>query len=277
MQDWRKAYAARDWDKVENWWRHSEDKEELCALLAQLQRDVPHQLQVNGMEERTEYVHPRDAPAEWKGAAKILFMGELEAKALGGPEPELEEWKKLCIRIRSILQNMLAEAKEPTTGDPTMSRAAHAREAMAFLDQVERESLWMQAQIDPEGDNSVGREWLQAVIAQAAQAAFWAGIHTRAADTKEFEAHSVRGKKVLAGAKTGAAWLRRSHAETTARILRSMDDYVAFSFSVARAAALTFQNHLGTSAAANRKLYTRHRQSKKVGTVPPMSQPDRVK
>jgi hypothetical protein len=85
MTRWGLAYDARDWDQVEKWWRTCEDPQELQVLLNQLRRDVPRLLLENGIEEDVRHVLPDEAPEEWRGGANILFLGELEAKALAIP------------------------------------------------------------------------------------------------------------------------------------------------------------------------------------------------
>ena len=82
MTGWRLAYDSRNWDEVENWWRACDNRHDLQVLLDQLRWDVPQLSLENGMEKDARHVFPEEAPEEWRGGAEILFLGELEAKAV---------------------------------------------------------------------------------------------------------------------------------------------------------------------------------------------------
>ncbi|WP_149140709.1 hypothetical protein [Gemmobacter caeruleus] len=93
MTNWQNLYAQRDWDVLDEWWRHYADRTDARKLLERLQADVPRCTRQNGMETKQEFVRPDEAPEQWKGAAEILYLGELEALVEGEPRPEPEMWR----------------------------------------------------------------------------------------------------------------------------------------------------------------------------------------
>ena len=204
MTGWRLAYDSRNWDEVENWWRACDNRHDLQVLLDQLRWDVPQLSLENGMEKDARHVFPEEAPEEWRGGAEILFLGELEAKAFGDPADEVSQWEDLSANTAAIMQGFL-NAQEVTEGYRALSRSAHAETALELLETIEREAAAMCAEIDPDGTNASERSWLMGVIAQAAVAAFTAGVHARAAAGKEIEHHAVRGNKVLKGTQSAGA------------------------------------------------------------------------
>lgn len=257
MANWRTAYESHQWDEVENWWRSCDDVEQLRALFRQLQRDVPRVKIVNGTEEMEEFVHPSDAPEGWRGAAQILFLGELEAKIEGDPAPELEEWQHLADQAASMMREYLG-AKEPTTGHRSLSRAAHAEAVLCHLESIDRDTKIMCAELDPDGAQPGDRAWLKAVIAQAALAAFNAGAHARAAVGKAIEQHAVRGKNTLASAQKGGRVRSEEAKRNKNDVIAAMNTYIATGNSMRSAAIRTYNDKIGTSAEGNRKIYQRH-------------------
>lgn len=76
------------------------------------------------------------------------------------------------------------------------------------------------------------------------------------------------GRKSALGAREGARQLRAKNKPRSAAVLERMTE-LQRSHTVKRSAELAFNEGLGSSAEANRKLWVRH---KKAGTLPPMSQ-----
>lgn len=268
MGNWQQAYDAGDWASVENWWRASEDLGQLCGLLEQLKRDVPRVVWVNGMEEREEFVLPRDAPRQWKAAATMLFMGELEAKIMGNPQPEHLEWQETCYKVIDQMRAFLT-AQEQTKGHQSMSRAAHAETVLELLATIDRDAGLMCAQLDPAGDQPEDREWLRAVIAQAALAAFHAGSHARAAVGKAMEQHAVRGKIIQESGLKGGRVRAEQKKELKQAIIDAMGELIAKGLPVSAAAQKVAKRGIGASAEGNRTAYKRHLRAKKIGPTPP--------
>ena len=271
MSDWRAYYMARNWDALDTWWRHCDELTQLRAFRDQLRTDLPGKMLFNGMEQRLVDIHPRDAAPDWKGAAEILFLGELEAKIEGEPPTEMEIWYDLRAEVSAVMQAMLGEDKEPTQGDAALSRSAHAKTCLAYFDQLDLETAGMLGELDPQNSNPEDQEWLRAVIAQAALAAFRAGAHAQAANGKVFEAHAVRGKKVHDGAKMSGAGTRSLTAKRAFAVLRSMNQLIAQGHTIRRAAYLTAEKGTGSSGDANSKIYDRRKGAKYLGHGGPLS------
>ncbi|TXI03632.1 MAG: hypothetical protein E6Q73_04360 [Pseudorhodobacter sp.] len=262
MSGWKSAYDRRDWDEVENWWRACDDTVALQALLEQLRRDVPRERLENGMEEDERHVLPEGAPEAWRGGATILFLGELEAKALGDPVEETEQWAELSEKTAIMMQGFL-KAQEVTQGHRALSRSAHAEAALEFLETIERETAAMCEEMDPEGTNPDDRSWLKAVIAQAAVAAFTVGVHARAAVGKEIEQHALRGRKNLTSAQAGGKARSAAAKQQIKAVISEMCELIDKGHSKSAAAMIASNKGIGTSKEANRKTYQRHGPKKK--------------
>lgn len=262
MSGWKSAYNKRDWDEVENWWRACDDPVALQALLDQLRRDVPRERLENGMEEDERHVLPEGAPEAWRGGAEILFLGELEAKALGEPVEETAQWAELSEKTAIMMQGFL-KAQEVTQGHRALSRSAHAEAALEFLETIERETTAMCDEMDPESTNHDDRSWLKAVIAQAAVAAFTVGVHARAAVGKEIEQHALRGRKNLTSAQAGGKARSAASKVKNDVVIAEMSNLMDKGHSMSASANIACNKGLGTTKAANRKTYQRHGPKKK--------------
>lgn len=262
MTGWRLAYDSRNWDEVENWWRACDNLHDLQVLLDQLRWDVPQLSLENGMEKDARHVFPEEAPEEWRGGAEILFLGELEAKAFGDPADEVSQWEDLSANTAAIMQGFL-NAQEVTEGYRALSRSAHAETALELLETIEREATAMCAEIDPDGTNASERSWLMGVIAQAAVAAFTAGVHARAAAGKEIEHHAVRGTKVLKGTQSAGAATAAANWPKRKALLAEMNRLIALGHTKSDAARLASKKGLGTSFEANRKALYRAEKAQK--------------
>lgn len=73
------------------------------------------------------------------------------------------------------------------------------------------------------------------------------------------EMHFLRGQKSIASASAGGQARAQKSRPNTQAVLRAMERHLEGGKSVARAADLAHRNGHGTSAEANRKLWTRHR------------------
>lgn len=258
MSDWMTLYARRDWNGLDNWWRHCENAEEVAAFLKRLQADVPKVARQNGMEQLTDHAHPTEAPDEWKGAAEILLLGELEAAVSGDPEPVPDQWRRSREEVSNLLR-ALKDAEEVTTGDPALSRVAHAKTALDMLDSIDSCVSMMANEIDPDCNNPDGREWLIAFAEEIVSIAFDAGAHTRAAIGKEIEGHAIRGQKTILSARQGGLVRRLTKAPMTAAVLARMEELSDRGFSISRAAQIAAKEGLGSSSNANRQLSKRYR------------------
>ena len=152
MPDWTDIYERREWDKLENWWRHSEDGDALCALLAQLEADVPKVTVRNGMEVEVRHVRTNEAPPDWKRAVQFLELGELKTKVEGDPPSNAEIWRHDRAMISAQLRSLVG-AGEVTMGDKTVSRASHAATSLALLNSTDFCVQAMADEIDPVGGN----------------------------------------------------------------------------------------------------------------------------
>ena len=268
MSDWRTDYAARKWTNLKNWWPYCADMDELREFLAWLERDVPKITITDRMEELQDFIHPKDAPEEWRGAAEILLMGELKATVEGDPPSELEEWSETANRTAAIMRTFLADTDDGQTGNSKgrgnpLSRSAHAKDALEYLSRVDRDRKLMCAEIDSDGDTPEDRDWLSAVIAQAALAAFNAGVHAQIAIGKDIEKYALTGKLVQQGAASGGYMRSSAVKHAKDRMLAEMKRLTAVGYSIRKASQLAKENGHGTSAAANRKAFYRDLTRKK--------------
>ncbi len=253
MTDWRVLYDQRDWAEIENWWRDSDNLEELKAFREQLRRDVPKVTRENGMEKFTDFVRPSEAPEEWRDAAAILRLGELDARIDGDPPTASEEWKRLRDAIAETLSDLI-EADEVTFGDAALSRATHARLSLDQLVQIDRQIVWMCGEIEAEN-----RDWLAEALFSAAVSAFSAGVQAQLAAGKGIELHATRGQKVLRGASDSGKQRRAKTKPKTQAVLEHMQTSVDRGHTASAAAKHAFTAGLGTSVGANRKIWTRNR------------------
>lgn len=213
----------------------------------------------NGAESVKAHVHPDRAPPEWKGAAKILRIGELEAYVEGPPPTMLERWAEEQARVRKLMAQY-RDDDEVTEGDPSLSRGAHASEVFALFEGIHFVTELMCDQIDPDQGSS-DRAWLRETLSEVALLAFHAGAHARAADGKVIEGDAVRGAKVIAGARKSAEMTSALKSGKTAAILAAMKRQLAEdpTCTVRKAARTVYKQGLGASEEANAKLYHRHR------------------
>jgi hypothetical protein len=258
MTDWQERYAKRDWAWLDDWWRRFDDREGAALLLERLRADVPRLDRRNGMEMQNDYVTPREAEEKWKGAAEILYLGELEAWVEGEPISVPDQWEHERARIEALLREF-AGAREVTKGDPSLSRRTHAHEALESLASIDFCTSAMSKEIDADGQHPADREWLISFSREIAFLAFNAGSHARAAIGKKAEAHAVRGEKVHSAARSGGESRRQQTKPEADRTLQRMRELIDKGHTQKRAAELAYADGYGTSADANRKLLNRHR------------------
>lgn len=265
MTEWRRLYAARDWAALEDWFWRTQDTEGRAQLLASLKRDVPTRRQVNGTEAQEAYVTEVEAPKEWKGAARILELGELEAmvEQEAGLEPVgyATAWRDGVETIRERLAALL-DAEEVTEGDPSLSRRALAEFGLRALNQIDIVVALMADEIDPDRVDPDSREWLEQALLEAAFWAYRVGLADRGAAAKTIEVDAVRGRNTIGGASLGGQMRSAATKDATTSIIKEMQRLVGDRHSVKRAAELVHQRGLGTSPEANRQLYKRRRDLK---------------
>lgn len=261
MTDWKKLYKQRNWTELENWWPHCDDQNEVAKFLQCLLTDVPRVVRHNGMEGQEDYGRPDEVPAEWKGAAKILALGELAAKVEGDPISIPARWEIDRTEIVRTLKRF-AGAEEVTSGDVALSRAEHARIALDLLGSIDWCTAAMAKEIDPDGANLDDREWLIDFAKEIAFHAFHAGAHSRAAVGKEIEGHAVRGHKVFSAAQEAGRLRRTQTLPRTALVLNRMQELIDRGSTASNAARLTAAEGVGTSANANLTAYNREKRAK---------------
>lgn len=254
MSDWRTAFRDRDWIAVENMWRWL-DLSEQRALLAALQEQVPKIIIENGTERYRRHVTVREAPEEWKGAAKILQDGELEATIEGDPPNEVSVWRDIRIEIEKDLRT-LSTAPEVTRGAPELSRRRHAEDALEYLHNIDKHQSLMRQEMRDKHNSP----WLDAVIAGTAADAFLAGRHAQIALNKHIETAAMRGEKSAAGSLNGAHETNKQHIPLReARITRMKELLLKFT-SVRRAAKQCSAEGLGNFEAIRKQWYD-HKES----------------
>jgi hypothetical protein len=261
MINWEELFARRDWVALENWWPNCGDSRQVRAFRDRLRTDVPKIVRENGLERQEDYVHPQEAPDEWKGAAHILLLGELDAAVDGEPEAVPAKWRRSRQEIEQKLQTLLS-SDEVTEGDPVLSRKAHAQAAIEYLQESDWTAAAMADEIDPDDRESDDQRWLFEVAAELVCVGFYAGMHARAAIGKEIEVHAIRGEKTQKAASEGGRLRRGKTKPATLLVLNAMDELRKKGLSVANAARLAYsQKRVGSSPEANRKLYSRHKPS----------------
>jgi hypothetical protein len=250
--EWQRYYDERDWTAIESWWRSSEDRTALSELYAQLQRDVPKRTLHNGVEIYEESVKAKEAPAEWRGAAEILEIGELEAKVLGDPLSDPEIWADQVSKLRVELET-LAKEPEVTEGDALLSRRAHAERALEAIHMIDETIRFRTLLYKPEEQPQ-----LLEFLANIAINAMRVGYFAKAAETKAIEVDAVRGRKTITSAAVGGRTLAASARPKTEQTLSKMRTLIEEKrLSVSRAAATAFKQGFGSSPEANRKLWGR--------------------
>lgn len=257
MRDWEKWFIARDWQALENWWLFTEDLEAVAAFRDRLHAEVPKITRQNGLEARVEHVTPTEAPSEWKGAAKILHLGELDAYLDGDPEPASEAWRKEREVVEGALLRLL-EAGEVTSGDSSLSRNAHAKEALELMELMDREVSWLL----PKYKKKYREEFLENA-SRFMHLGFLFGSSSRSALGKEFERHAIRGAKVVQASSESAQRQAKERQPETNAILSKMQARIDAGHSMRAAALHAADAGLGKSQGGNIKLWQRHRNAKK--------------
>lgn len=252
--DWHADYEARNWEAVENWWRRSDDLAQLSALLTRLKHDVPKRTLHNGVDMYEESLPSKDAPEEWRRAAAILELGELEAKVMGEPPSDPEIWAEQHDSLAAEL-TAFVDLPEVTEGDPELSRRAHAQRALEALRRVNK-AIEFRIGLYESDEQDALREFAADVAINALRA----GYFSYAAESKSIQAHAVRGKKILENAATGGRIRAMETNVSTQKILNRMHELITPTHaSVSRAAKIAFQEGLGSSAAGNIQQWKRHK------------------
>ncbi|MFG1379705.1 hypothetical protein [Xanthobacter autotrophicus] len=256
MSEWKALFDQRRWDEIEGLWPALSPYEQR-ALFAALLEGVPKISVIDGMEKMERHARPKEAPSEWKGAAKILALGELQAEIEGDPAIASTSWASLREEAETYLRETIADCvAKPKAGHARgeLSQEQHCRDSLELLAGIDRTTKLMYAELDALAD----REWLGEIIAEVAEYAFVAGRHMQEAWGKPFEGHAVRGIKTLKSAAAGGEQRKGKQAAETPLIIACMRDIIAAGHSKARAAELAYKKGLGRSAVGNSKLFYRH-------------------
>lgn len=231
------------------------------AFLDRLHSDVPKVTRVNGMEETMVYARPEEVSDDWRGAARILLVGELAATVECGPEPAPEAWRREHQKLVQTLRGLVT-ADEVTTGDSSLSRSSHAAKALELFESIDWCTRAMADEIDPDGTNNQDRDWLIAFAGEIVSLAFHAGAHARAADGKQIESYALPGKKVVEAGREGQRLRDLKRKSEFEAISRRIDELIVRGQSQSGAGRIAFKEGLGTSAKANVKLWGRRRPKK---------------
>lgn len=254
---WKSWYDARDWVALENWWPRCEDQKAVAEFRDRLRNDIPKIVRRNGMDAVEEPVSPEMAPEEWKRGAEILELGELDAKVDGGPETASVEWTKTRAIIELEMKKII-QAKTRVEGDPSLSGAAHAKQALDILELFDFEVDRLLPLFDEEE-----REEFCENACRFMFLGFVSGIRARTALGKEFERDTLRGIKVLQGASSSACQKRDAQERETKAILDKMRSSIEKGHTIKAAAEHAHQAGLGTSLLANERRWRRHRGGRK--------------
>lgn len=246
MTDFRALAAAGRWADV-NWMELSH--EEQVEFLQLVRAAVPFVLVENGMEREQRRALPGEVGNDRARieAATILYLGELEAAIEGEPPKARENWHEVRRLIDLFLANALVE-KEATTGDPEMSRNAHAAAAIEYLNEIDRLSAFLGKEMDTAED----RDWLVETISEVACAAFSAGRHMQATWGKQFESDAVRGEKVAGGSRNSAHHTNGLHEDLRKKRFDRMAELVG-QLGVDEAARQCSTERLGSWGAIKRQ------------------------
>ncbi|WP_136683122.1 hypothetical protein [Falsirhodobacter xinxiangensis] len=206
---WKQMLDARDWDGLEDFSRHA-SQQECTEILDRLGALVPKVTMTNGTEVQEVFAGPDEVPPELAGAAKILLLGELEARALGDEYIPclLDQWHDLSAAAEDQCKK-LAALPEVTEGSAQMSRVHHATEAAELLRFIP--AVLAAVMNDENGTPDELGNALQEHIATVALYAFTAGRHLQIALGKEHEPDAIRGEKVAGGLRNLAHSTNRRH------------------------------------------------------------------
>lgn len=260
MSEWKALFDRRRWDEIEGLWPGLSPSEQR-ALFAALLEGVPKITVIDGMEKMERHARPKEAPSEWKGAAKILALGELQAEIEGDPAIASTSWASLREEAETYLRETIADCvAKPKAGHARgeLSQEQHCRDSLELLAAIDRTTKLMYAELDAPAD----REWLGEIIAEIAEYAFVAGRHMQEAWGKPFEGHAVRGIKTLKSALEGGEKRKGKLAPDTPKIAAYMQQQIDAGKSQSEAAYHAKAKGLGTSQAANLRLYQRMKRSK---------------
>lgn len=262
------------WNAVEDHWRSKllldEPEtviESLRALLNLLRQIVPTVIIKNGTETVVQHAHPNDVSTHIRGAAKILFMGELECEVERDeflPPPDTA-WQTTSGQLLRKMQEFIA-SEEVTTGDEGMSRRAHAEEAIRALKSVELARSSLRIREDEEIDTGSDDIALSQLSAELAHFAFSAGVHAQLALGKEMERWAVVGQseapivaKRLAGAKAGGRMNAEMAKTQRAHLMEAMLKQIENGKNVSDAARIVQKKFkLQKSLGALRKMWINH-------------------
>lgn len=256
-EGWEALFNARKWDELEYYCLHHATREECRETLIRLAEIVPKKKMQNGAETWAEHVLPSEVPKELKGAAELLYFGELAAKAYGDKDGNPPSYKTLFKEDIAHARNLMekyVDCENPTEGDELYSRRSHAKTALEAMDRIEMVLNWACSNAEK---GTLTSQWIEETLREACHFAFWAGASARAAAGKEIETDAVRGRKILVSAReAGKATSKRNENRRNA-ILKSMIDYTKQGLSAREAAVHTAKKGVGIKAASIERLFYR--------------------
>lgn len=258
MPKWQDFYKPPqiDWDALEDWWPWEENLNEVRAFYEQLLRDVPKQVIEDGLDQIERHADPKcEELGHWRRGAVILTLGELEAAVEGPPESMTELWARRHTEISELMEGVIAEE---AIEDPAaeLSAAWYAQNAVTLLDQIKRYTSIAAAGADEHDDDPEARVWMREIISEAVVMAFHAGFSVRAASTKKFDPHALRGIKIIRAAQSGGSARERGDE---GKRLAHMDDIYKRTKNVSFAARSAAKIFPQSSVESNRRLYYRAR------------------
>ncbi|MFG1383724.1 hypothetical protein [Xanthobacter versatilis] len=156
MAGWKTLVDQRQWNKIEDLWPALSSADQR-ALLAALLEGVPKITVTDGMEQLERHVLPKEAPSEWKGAAQILALGELEAEIEGDPPMASTSWPSLRGDAEAYLRETITQCeKQPKVKNAPgeLSQEQHCRDSLALLEAIDGATKRMSAEMDGSGSEN---------------------------------------------------------------------------------------------------------------------------
>ncbi|MCE6960001.1 hypothetical protein LAZ40_13315 [Cereibacter sphaeroides] len=256
------------WADVNNWQRqhaiqHPDDLEPRRELFEFLRQSVRMTEIKNGTEWAKRHIHPLKAEVHMRGAAMILFAGELEASISREPPPPDDEWTEIRAEVEAKLTSLL-EAEEVTEGDASLSRQSHASVALQCLREADGPVKALMRGLDGKERRGVAHH-----LGELARLWFAAGYRARSALGKEDEASALlwdKESRTVQARKDGAAQAGQLAADSAREnrlpIMEAMHRRIAGGAKVSDAARHVHDvDKLGTSFEANRQMWYQHRKN----------------
>jgi len=138
MSEWKPLFDQRQWDEIDDLWLALSQAEQR-DLFAALLEGVLKTIVIDGLEKMERHVLPKEAPPEWKGAARILALGELEAAIEEDPPIASASWSSRRTDAENYLRETVADCEKKPKADH--APASCPRSSIAAI----RLSCWRQS------------------------------------------------------------------------------------------------------------------------------------